>query len=68
MNTWLGNHNLSLPGNSATAWMTHGREHGVHNKWVATISIYAPSFGIMTSKYIEGVQDDFGNFVEVPYV
>lgn len=68
MNTWFGNHNISLPGANATAWLQHGRDIGVNGKWVATISIYAPGFDMVTGKTIYGVQDDFGNFVEVPHV
>ena len=67
MSTWLGNHNISLPGVSASAWIHHGRDIDVNDKWVATISIYAPGFDMVTVKTIYGVQDDFGNFVEVPH-
>lgn len=68
MSTWIDNHNINLPGCSASAWIHHGRDIDVNDKWAATISIYAPCFGIVTGKTIYGIQDDYGNFVEVPYV
>ena len=67
MNTWLGNHNTDLPGCHASAWIHHGRDIDVNDKWVATFSIYAPGFDMVTAKTIYGVQDDFGNFVEAPH-
>lgn len=68
MQTWTGNHTPNLPCEKQGAWMFHGRDIQVSNKWVATLSIYAPEFGVTLTKTIYGVQDDFGNFVEVPYV
>ena len=35
--------------------------------WIATISIFAPGFKRSLCENVYGVQDDFGNFVEVPY-
>lgn len=63
--TWVGNHNTSLPNAGISAWMGHGRATGHNNHWIASISVYAPGFCIATTKKIYGVQDDFGNFVEV---
>ena len=60
-------HQTPLPRCSANAWMNHGRTAGVHNMWIATISIFAPGFKRSLCENVYGVQDDFGNFVEVPY-
>lgn len=62
---WVGNHNTRLPSNGISAWMSHGRNTGENNYWIASLSVYAPAFGLIHSATIYGVQDDFGNFVEV---
>lgn len=65
--TWYNNHNTRLPIEFASAWMFHGRDIGVHNKWAATIAISCPEFEVQVSKLVYGVQDDFGNFVKVDH-
>lgn len=60
-------HQTQLPRCSAHAWMNHGRTADVHDKWIATIAIFAPGFSVSIAENKYGVQDDFGNFVEVPH-
>lgn len=60
-------HITQLPNFTASAWMIHGRSVGIHNKWVATASVFSKGFGISIAKNLYGVQDDYGNFVEVPH-
>lgn len=63
--SWEGNHNANLPNTGISAWMTHGRAVGENAHWIASLSVYAPGFGLLDFKQIMGVQDDFGNFFEV---
>lgn len=63
--SWVGNHNTQLPKPGISAWMSHGRGIGENNYWMASLSVCAPDFGFIHSTTIYGVQDDFGNFVEV---
>lgn len=63
--SWVGNHNTRLPKAVISAWMSHGRYTGESSYWIASLSVYAPAFGLIHCATIYGVQDDFGNFVEV---
>lgn len=63
--SWVGNHNTRLPNQGISACMFHGRNTGESSYWIASLSVYAPAFGLIHSAIIYGVQDDFGNFVEV---
>lgn len=65
IDSWVGNHNTRLPNNGISAWMSHGRRIGESSYWIASLSVYAPAFGLIHRATIYGVQDDFGNFVEV---